>query len=265
MDERGRPFIDDWQAYCLTEADQADIQRQFTAVSASLDANDLKSATNQRQALHHRIEVMRIQCKAIVDYWQDVVLHPPDWAPYLSLLRQNALEAHYSANLESLERTIKLEARHGLFIAAMGGTWTQLEGVRARGQERDIKELEVRATNSDFQRLYPMTSATTCAPVAARSSGKATPSLDYSQPKPKLIYPAQSRRNREQGTVHVGLIVSPSGCARQGFVLGSSGFEQLDRAAVAYAMGLHLLPAGQDGAPVEALVVVPVNFLLRSE
>ena len=264
QDERGRPFADDWQAYCLTDADQIGIQAQFSAISATLDGQHLKAASNQQQALYHRLEVMRIQCKAIVDYWQDVVLHPPDWAPYLSMLRENAVEPHYAANIASLERTLKLEARNGLFIAAMGGTWTQLNGVRTRGMDRDIKELEGKAKNSDFKGLYPLTSATTCAPVAARSSGKETPSLDYSQPKPKLTYPEQTRRNREQGSVRVGLIVPPSGCARQGFVLGSSGFEQLDRAAVAYAMSLHLLPAEENGAPIEALAVVPVNFVLRS-
>ena len=100
-----------------------------------------------------------------------------------------------------------------------------------------------------------------CTPVAARSSGKATPSLDYSQPQPKLTYPEEARRNRQYGTVRVGLIVPPTGCARVGFVLG---FEQLDRAAVRYAIDLHLLPAEENGASIEALAVVPVNFALRS-
>jgi len=57
---------------------------------------------------------------------------------------------------------------------------TQLEGIRGREQQRDIKDLEGKATNPDFHRLYPMTTATVCTPVAARSSGKATPAMDYS-------------------------------------------------------------------------------------
>ena len=88
--------------------------------------------------------------------------------------------------------------------------------------------------------------------------------LQYSQPQPKLTYPEEARRNREQGSVSVGLIVPPTGCARMGFVLGSSGFERLDRAAVSYAMSLHLLPAEEDGISIEALTVVPINFALRS-
>ncbi len=88
--------------------------------------------------------------------------------------------------------------------------------------------------------------------------------MDYSQPQPKLIYPEESRRNREQGSVSVGLIVPPTGCAREGFVLGSSGFERLDRAAVSYAMSLHLLPAEENGISIEALAVLPINFALRS-
>jgi protein TonB len=207
---------------------------------------------------------MGIQCKTISDYWQDVVLHPPNWAPYLAMLRENGVEPHYAVNIASLERTLKLQVRYGLFIDAIGGTLTQLEGIRGRGQQRDLKDLEGKATNPDFHRLYPMTTATVCTPVAARSSGKATPAMDYSQPQPKLTYPEEARRNREQGSVSVGLIVPPTGCARVGFVLGSSGFERLDRAAVSYAMSLHLLPAEEDGISIEALTVVPINFALRS-
>jgi TonB family protein len=264
MDERGRTFDDDWQAYCLTASDQADIQAQFSAISAALDGQDLESAGRQRQVLYHRLTVMGIQCKTIGDYWQDVVLHPPNWAPYLAMLRENGVERHYAANIASLERTLKLQARHGLFIDAIGGTLTQLEGIRGRGQQRDLKDLEGKARNPDFHKLYQMTPATVCTPVAARSSGKAMPAMDYSQPQPKLTYPEEAQRNREQGSVSVGLIVPPTGCAREGFVLGSSGYERLDRAAVSYAMSLHLLPAEEEGISVEALAVVPINFALRS-
>jgi TonB family protein len=263
-DDRGRTFADDWQAYCLNDADQADIEAEFTALSTTLDGQNLKSANNQRQALHHRLAVMGIQCKTIVDYWQDVVLHPRNWAPYLSMLRENAVEPHYAVNIESLERTLKRQVRHGLFIDAIGGTWTQLEIVRTHAQQRDINDLEVKAKNSDFHGLYSTTSAMICSPVPARFSGKAKPSLDYSQPQPKLAYPEEARRNRQHGAVRVGLIVPPTGCTRAGFVLGSSGFEQLDRAAVSYAMGLHLLPAEENGVSIEALAVVPVNFALHS-
>jgi len=263
-DERGRTFADDWDAYCLNDADQADISRQFISITAALDAADLKSANNQRQALLHRLRVMAIQCKCIGDYWQDVVLHAPNWSPYLSMLRENGLEPHYAVNITSLERTLKIQARHGLFIDAIGGTLTQMEGVRARGQQLDLKELENKATNPDFHGLYAAMPATVCTPVAGRTSDKQTPNLDYSQSQPKFIYPDEARRNHEHGIVHVGLIVQPTGCVRAGFVLGSSGFERLDRAAVSYAISLHFLPGQEQGVAIEALAVMPVNFTLRS-
>ena len=263
-DDRGRTFADDWQAYCLNDTDQADIEAKFTALSTAPEGQNLKSAQNERQALYHRLEVMGLQCKAIGDYWQDIVPHPRNWAPYLSMLQENAVEPRYSVNIASLERTLKLQVRHGLFIDAIGGTWTQLELVRTHAQQRELNDLEDKAKNSDFHGLYPITSAMTCTSVAARSSEKKSPSLDYSQPQPKLTYPEEARRNRQYGLVRVGLIVPPTGCARAGFVLSSSGFEQLDRAAVRYAMDLHFLPAEENGASIEALAVVPVNFALRS-
>jgi len=264
MDERGRTFADDWQAYCLNDADQAAIRAQFSGISAALDVPDLKSAKNQGQALQHRLQVMGIQCKSIGDYWQEVVTHPPNWEPYLSMLRENGVEPHYAVNIASLERTLKLEARHGLFIAAIGGTLTRLEGIRARAQQLDLKDLKAKAATAEFHGLYAMTSATTCAPVAARSSGKDTPATDYSQPQPKFVYPEEARRNREHGIVSVGIIVAPTGCARAGFVLGSSGFERLDRAAVSYGMGLRLLPAEENGVSIEALAILPVTFTLQA-
>jgi len=263
-DDRGRTFADDWDAYCLNDADQADIGRQFASMTAALDAADLKSANNQRQALYHRLQVVGIQCKCIGDYWQEVVAHSPNWSPYLSMLRENDVEPHYAANIASLERTLKLQARHGLFIDAIGGTLTQMEAVRAHGQQLDLKELERKAMNSDFHGLYATTPATSCAPVAGRISEKQTPSWDYSQSQPKLTYPEEARRNREHGRVYLGLIVQPTGCVRTAFVLVSSGFERLDRAAVSYAMALRFLPGQEHGVAIEALAVTPVNFTLQS-
>jgi len=155
MDERGRTFADDWQAYCLTASDQADIQAQFTAISAALDGQDLESANRQRQVLYHRLTVMGIQCKTISDYWQDVVLHPPDWAPYLAMLRENGVDPHYAVNITSLERTLKLQARYGLFIDAIGGTLTQLEGIRGHGQQRDLKGSRRQGHESGFSWTLP--------------------------------------------------------------------------------------------------------------
>ena len=54
------------------------------------------------------------------------------------MLRENAVEPHHAVNIASLERTLKLQVRHGLFIDAIGGTWTQLAIVRTHAQQRDI-------------------------------------------------------------------------------------------------------------------------------
>jgi TonB family protein len=263
-DDRGRTINDDWRDYCFSETDQADITRQFAAVSTALDAHDLDTARAQRQVLYHRLEVLGIQCKTIVDYWQELVLHPQNWTPYLTMLHDNGVEPHYAANIASLEKTLKIQVRHGLFVDAIGGSWTQIQGIRARAMERDVEDLKAKALNADFKGLYSVAADTPCQRVAAHSSGKSSPSMDYDRPQPKLTYPDESRRNLEYGAVTVALIVAPSGCPRKGFVLRSSGFERLDRLAVNYAMSMALLPAEKDGAAVEALATVPVNFTLQS-
>ena len=71
------------------------------------------------------------------------------------MLQENGVEPHHAVNIATLDRTLKLQVRHGLFIDAIGGTWAQLEAVRSHAQQRDIDDLEDKAKNSDFHGLYP--------------------------------------------------------------------------------------------------------------
>lgn len=261
-DLRGRTLADDFKDYCLPDTEEESVSHQFDDASAALHRHELGTSGTMLRALYHRLRVDSIQCEAIAGYWRDIVAHPQDWHPYLEMLRANGVRPHYAANIESLERTFRLKVRRGLFIDAIGGTLPRLEAVRSRAERLDVEALDAEATSPTFQGLYALNAAEPCAAPAAHTSEKANPIIDTGRSQPKLAFPEESRRLRESGTAFVGVMVAPTGCARQASIVGSSGYERLDRAGVRYAMTMSFLPAAKDGIAIERFVVVPINFKL---
>jgi protein TonB len=57
--------------------------------------------------------------------------------------------------------------------------------------------------------------------------------------------------------------LDPEGAAVEIVLHRPSGFQMLDRAAIAAVKSWHFLPATRDGRPVSAWVEIPVRFHLR--
>ena len=57
--------------------------------------------------------------------------------------------------------------------------------------------------------------------------------------------------------------LDPEGTAVEIVLRRPSGFQMLDRAALAAVKSWHFLPAMRDGRPVSAWVEIPVRFHLR--
>lgn len=75
-------------------------------------------------------------------------------------------------------------------------------------------------------------------------------------------YPYASRRNREEGTVMLKVLVTPDGMAGEVNINQSSGFERLDAAAIQTVRKWRFVPARQAGKAIAAWVLVPVGFYL---
>jgi protein TonB len=85
---------------------------------------------------------------------------------------------------------------------------------------------------------------------------------DYLQ-NPKPVYPAMSRRLGEEGKIVLRVRVSRDGLPLTVEISQSSGFTRLDEAAKSAVERWRFVPARQGDAPVEAAVLVPLNFTLN--
>ena len=105
------------------------------------------------------------------------------------------------------------------------------------------------------------------APLAASA---ATPSpavqppssdADYLQ-NPQPRYPDTSKRLNEQGTSTIRVLIGADGLAQQAEIGKSSGFDRLDRAALATVMRWRYVPGKRNGVPDAMWFSVPIVWKL---
>ena len=75
-------------------------------------------------------------------------------------------------------------------------------------------------------------------------------------------YPIESRRKHEQGTVVLTVLVGTAGTVMDVSVAKSSGFERLDKAALAAVRAWRWSPTLRDGQPVMVKGYVDIPFVL---
>jgi len=74
------------------------------------------------------------------------------------------------------------------------------------------------------------------------------PHVDQTRPHPDPAYPTQALAAGEEGTVVLRLHISPSGKIIRFKIKQSSGFDDIDSAAVLAALNWHYVPAIWDGS-----------------
>jgi protein TonB len=77
------------------------------------------------------------------------------------------------------------------------------------------------------------------------------------------VYPALARRRGEQGRVVLRVNVSADGVPLAVTVDRTSGYASLDDAAATAVRRWRFVPATEDGHPVRAMAVIPVQFRLE--
>ncbi|MEG1102136.1 MAG: energy transducer TonB, partial [Comamonas sp.] len=80
---------------------------------------------------------------------------------------------------------------------------------------------------------------------------------------PRPSYPSISRRMSEQGKVLLRVLVDENGSPQQIEIKQSSGFDRLDKAALASVQKWRFVPGKRNGVPEAMWNIVPVNFVLE--
>lgn len=80
---------------------------------------------------------------------------------------------------------------------------------------------------------------------------------------PKPAYPLLSKRAGEQGAVLVRVLIGTDGLPQKAELKASSGFDRLDRAALATVLQWRYVPGKRGGVPEAMWFNVPINFVLE--
>ena len=99
--------------------------------------------------------------------------------------------------------------------------------------------------------------------VAATGSGSATPRKAAYLHNPPPAYPLSARRNGEEGTVTLRVLVARDGAPASIVVQRSSGHARLDRSALEAVKAWRFVPAREHGEAVETWMLVPIVFRLE--
>lgn len=89
--------------------------------------------------------------------------------------------------------------------------------------------------------------------------------VDQSCPTPPPVVGNSAAVNHEHGTVGLGIYVTSRGRARKIRVTHSSGFDDLDNAAVAAVAGWHYTPAVRNGGYVSDWMGLAIEFGQREK
>lgn len=100
---------------------------------------------------------------------------------------------------------------------------------------------------------------------SAKESQRETAQVDV-PPQPRAafrpVYPRSCRQRREEGVVTLSISVTAEGEVESVVVVESSGYPELDKAAVSAARRAGFSPAVRDGRAVPGTVQVPIVFRL---
>jgi len=106
------------------------------------------------------------------------------------------------------------------------------------------------------------------APVIAPPVQHASTSIKMDPKHPLKIgedyYPDASKRANEEGRCLVKMTVAADGRVTDATIQQSSGFPRLDEACLKGVKGQRMLPATEDGKPVETTATVPIVWKLRN-
>jgi serine protease Do len=203
-----------------------------------------------------------VRYNALIEYWVIVpaLVHNRElWSPFLKRNALNTVTGHsvvVNAAEADLQRVLKEHPP--------GPDWPdaanklRLAYIRERSviTETMLKNREP----ASFVRRN-----TDCPDPVTSNSGFVTPMVSIAKKSVDDFYPKAAREEQIEGSVMVLAKVDAKGCAVESGIVGSSGLEELDHAAMDYVQSIEFTPAFDNNVAVEGKYRTSVVFKLPSD
>lgn len=243
-DLRGRTLKQDFDDYIA-----APMRRLSQASSSTAAAPTVPSETFTLET--YRTEAQQ-RLEALAAYWAGVGSLNVSKNLWTMFLEHNHLPPQTPQSDEEMSNEAAL--KDSLKGTAPSQDWVQRESALEYAYNHERMGRAVTLTDPVFHRR-----TTPCPPRAARTSGAYFPRKETSQ-NPRDFYPSKLVRDKIPAAVTLSLRVSATGCITDIAILMSSGSDEMDDAARAWAETVRYLPADKDGAPVDSVADLQFRF-----
>ncbi len=180
-------------------------------------------------------------------------------------LKNKLAKIHQIENPSTVNLDNKLELETNLTQQAESRTESKLPPVDTKSTESITAKLTNSANESEAQTTKPNANSQQASIQQNSGSTRTKPRFGVkglANPAPQ--YPYKSRALEEEGRVVLQVLVDRKGRALEVKTYESSGYSRLDRAAKKVVRKWRFIPATEDGEPIEAVVRVPIMFVLES-
>lgn len=254
-DIRGRLFSQDVEEYLIGFARTV---LGFHSDGTPASGSSTDATATDPKALE--AEGMR-RANALQAYWNIApgLVHNRDlWAPFLAYNHLPAATAH-SDDVRNAEARLNAAFSE----TSPGIDWQQ------RAQDLDYAYINERhrlvGTSQLAADAVYRNRQSACPAPAAATSGKEKPAINPVTSSLSAYYPDNIRRNMIEGAVVLSIKVNNAGCPTAFAIVGSSGLDALDEAALRWIENASYRPAEHLGKAVEATTRLLVNFQLHGQ
>jgi TonB family protein len=242
-DFRGRLFSEDVQQF-ITPLYQA----AFQAPIGSAGATSLGKTFTER-------------AKSLQDYWSVApgVVHNRDlWQPFL-LHNDLTRDLTHDAAVLAAESSLNALVSSG---GAPSADWVTRSRALSKAYVDERSRVARKAALDKSRAITYHKRKSSCPAPAAGTSGTDKPRPGPVSHSLAEFYPVELRRLEIEGLVVLSLKVNSSGCATEAAVIGSSGSDEFDEAALKWVETASFLPAEKDGKPVDGTTPLAMAFKL---
>lgn len=252
-DIRGRKVSQDITEYITTPFRKAVLTSDAPSEGAGTPTDETANYAKVVADLTSRVH-------ALQDYWKIVpsIMHNRDLWP--SFLAHNGMPADtpHEARVLAAEAALRQELAGSSPNPGWAALGSSLRDAYVAERDRLVGARSARATTP----LQPRSSE--CPPPATITSGHGAPVLEPLTSPLSDFYPILMRRFGIEGLVLVRIRIDESGCVAARAVVGSSGSDDLDDAALRWIETASYLPAERDGHAITVVTIQPVNFSLSN-